>query len=151
MTRPSRSRSLLIIAAVAVAAAVLGWMTRPDTRLAAAPSAPAAGPIAEMVAVTLPERLEPAEQRGQAVFSARCAECHGPNLGGIDGSGPPLVHKYYEPGHHADMAFVLAAANGVSAHHWSFGDMPPVEGITRAELIDVIAYVRRVQRENGIF
>jgi hypothetical protein len=48
------------------------------------------------------------------------------------------------------MAFVLAAQNGVRAHHWTFGDMPAVKGVTQADVLDVIAYVRALQRENGI-
>lgn len=87
---------------------------------------------------------------GQRVFAARCAECHGPNAGGIDGSGPPLIHKYYEPNHHADAAFFIAARNGVRSHHWRFGDMPPVEEVTQAEIATVVAYIRQVQRANGI-
>jgi hypothetical protein len=48
------------------------------------------------------------------------------------------------------MAFVMAAQNGVRAHHWKFGDMPPVEGVTNADILNVVAYVRALQRENGI-
>jgi mono/diheme cytochrome c family protein len=103
----------------------------------------------EMVAVAMPELAGPAAV-GQKVFASRCAACHGPNAGGIEGSGPPLVHDFYRPGHHADAAFVLAAQNGVRAHHWRFGDIPPVEGISRAEIDAAIAFVRRVQAANGV-
>ena len=49
------------------------------------------------------------------------------------------------------MAFVLAARNGVRAHHWPFGDMPPVgQPLTDGELAAIIAYVRELQRANGI-
>ena len=49
------------------------------------------------------------------------------------------------------MAFVLAARNGVRAHHWPFGNMPPVEQpLTDGELAAIIAYVRELQRANGI-
>jgi mono/diheme cytochrome c family protein len=49
------------------------------------------------------------------------------------------------------MAFVLAARNGVRAHHWPFGDMPPVEErLTDGELGAIVAYVRELQRANGI-
>ncbi len=41
---------------------------------------------------------------------------------------PRLVHKIYEPNHHADFAFQRAAAQGVKAHHWKFGNMPKIEG-----------------------
>lgn len=102
-----------------------------------------------MVKVTLPPLAGDAKI-GQRVFAARCAACHGPDAGGVEGAGPPLVHAYYRPGHHGDAAFYLAATNGVRAHHWRFGDMPPVEGITRAEIAAAVAYVRAVQRANGI-
>ena len=72
-------------------------------------------------------------------------------LAGQEGIAPPLVHRIYEPSHHGDMAFVLAARNGVRAHHWPFGDMPPVgQPLTDGELAAIIAYVRELQRANGI-
>lgn len=86
---------------------------------------------------------------GEDLFNAKCAVCHGANAAGTD-KGPPLVHRLYVPGHHADVAFQLAARNGVRAHHWRFGNMPPVEGITEAEVTAIVAYVRAVQRANGI-
>ena len=69
----------------------------------------------------------PAEfQAGETTFNANCAACHGKQAAGTD-HGPPLVHKIYEPHHHGDQAFQLAAANGVKAHHWEFGNMPKVD------------------------
>ncbi|HSF94718.1 MAG TPA: cytochrome c [Thermohalobaculum sp.] len=94
--------------------------------------------------------LSQAGARGQAAFDGYCASCHGTDAGGTN-SGPPLVHKIYHPGHHADMAFVLAVRRGSRAHHWSFGDMPPVQRVTDAELADIISFVREVQQANGIF
>ena len=79
----------------------------------------------------------------------RHAACHGANAAGTE-AGPPLVHKIYEPSHHGDYAFEMAVANGVRAHHWRFGDMPPQPAMTKADLQNVIAYVREVQRANGI-
>lgn len=103
----------------------------------------------QIVPVIMPD-LEGAELMGQRAFSAKCAACHGATTGGVEGAGPPLTHKIYEPSHHADITFYRAAELGVRAHHWKFGDMPPVDGITRAEVTDIIAFIRRVQRENGI-
>jgi cytochrome c1 len=40
--------------------------------------------------------------------------------------------------------------NGVRSHHWGFGDMPPIDGLTDADVTNVVAYVRALQRENGI-
>lgn len=87
---------------------------------------------------------------GRAVYERFCIGCHGPEAAGTP-QGPPLVHRVYEPRHHADYAFVLAIRQGVRAHHWRFGDMPPVEGISDEETRLVIAYVRHLQRQAGIF
>ena len=39
------------------------------------------------------------------------------------------MHPYYQPGHHPDDAF-YRSEEWRKNHHWRFGDMPPVEGIT---------------------
>ena len=46
--------------------------------------------------------------------------------------------------------FFLAVHNGVRAHHWRFGDMPPVDGVGDEQIETIIAYVRTLQRANGI-
>ena len=89
-------------------------------------------------------------QAGQALFEENCVSCHGQNATGSD-QGPPLVHRIYEPGHHGDMSFRLAARQGVRAHHWNFGNMPPVEGVTDEDVIKITRYVRELQKANGIF
>lgn len=99
--------------------------------------------------VVIPE-LSETGSRGQAAFGTYCASCHGADAGGT-GSGPPLIHMIYHPGHHGDMAFVMAARQGSRAHHWRFGDMAPVAGISDAEIADIISFVREVQKANGIF
>lgn len=100
--------------------------------------------------VLLPETLSQNAQIGKLGFEAKCAACHGLNAAGQDGVAPPLVHIIYEPSHHGDDAFHRAAAMGVRGHHWPFGDMPPVEGITRGDVTMIVAYVRELQRANGI-
>ena len=109
---------------------------------------PAGAALAE---VTVPDNLPEEARIGQRVFEAACADCHGENAAGRNGAGSPLVHRIYEPSHHGDAAFLLAARNGVRAHHWSFGNMPPVEGITDAEISCVTRYLRALQEANGIF
>ncbi|NIR30833.1 MAG: cytochrome c [Gammaproteobacteria bacterium] len=102
-----------------------------------------------LVDVTVPASLSAQARSGQRAFDANCARCHGENGGGTD-QGPPLVHDIYNPGHHADAAFYLAAQRGVFAHHWSFGDMPPQPNVTRKELDGIVRYVRELQQANGI-
>jgi mono/diheme cytochrome c family protein len=96
-----------------------------------------------------PTAAAPDPQRGEQLFEANCAACHGPAAQGTV-SGPPLVHVIYEPGHHSDESFHLAVQRGVQPHHWDFGPMPAVPGLSHEEVADIIAYVRDLQREAGI-
>ncbi len=86
---------------------------------------------------------------GESKFNNFCSRCHGVQGRGTN-NGPPLVHKIYEPSHHADMAFQRAAAQGVRAHHWKFGNMPKIEGATPEDVTQIIGYVRWLQRQAGI-
>jgi mono/diheme cytochrome c family protein len=87
--------------------------------------------------------------RGERLFGSTCAACHG-TVGQGTFQGPPLVHVIYEPGHHPDEAFQRAVAQGVAPHHWSFGPMAPVPGLSREEVADITAHVRELQRAAGI-
>jgi len=92
----------------------------------------------------------PAElAEGERLFNDTCARCHGAEAAGTD-AGPPLVHIVYEPNHHADIAFQRAVALGAPAHHWRFGNMPPVPGVDEAAVERITAYVRWLQRRAGI-
>lgn len=86
---------------------------------------------------------------GKEVFDANCAQCHGANGAGSN-TGPPLVHDIYNPGHHGDRAFYLAARQGVRRHHWGFGDMPPQPEVGQSEMSTIVRYVRELQAANGI-
>ena len=124
--------ALLVVAAVAA----FVWWQQESRRQSVA------------VAVAVPT-LSALAQAGEAAFGENCAACHGANAGG-SGKGPPLIHKIYEPNHHADGAIVRAIAYGVKAHHWPFGNMPPQPQVTAAQTRAIIAYLREVQRANGI-
>jgi len=60
------------------------------------------------------------------------------------------VHSVYRPAHHADVAFALAVRQGVRAHHWRFGDMPPQADASSDEVEVITRYIRELQRGNGI-
>ncbi len=85
---------------------------------------------------------------GKMNYQAFCQKCHGVNGAGTD-KGPPFLHKVYQAGHHGDQSFYMAAKNGAQAHHWKFGDMPPVEGVNEAQVEKIIVYVRALQKANG--
>ena len=112
-----------------------------------AKSSPASSPaISALTDVSLPIEF----QEGETKFNTFCFRCHGPQGQGTN-NGPALVHKIYEPNHHADMAFQRAAAQGVRAHHWKFGNMPKIEGVTPKDVTQIIGYIRWLQRQAGIF
>ncbi len=94
----------------------------------------------------LPEDLKNGEEK----FNNFCSRCHGPQGQGTD-NGPPLVHKIYEPNHHGDLAFQRAASLGVRAHHWKFGNMPKIEGVTPEDVTQIVGYIRWLQKQAGIF
>lgn len=142
-------RKLAVLIAVLVAGGV-AYTFLPTTEETTAATAQSGAQGDAIVDVMVPETLSQNAQIGQKAYQANCAACHGINAVGQDGVAPPLVHKIYEPSHHGDESFQRAAAQGVQAHHWRFGNMPAVEGITRGEVTLIIAYIRELQRANGI-
>ena len=104
---------------------------------------------ASPVNVALPAKLSNLASDGRVLFQRTCAACHGENAAGTD-RGPPLVHDLYNPGHHSDDAFVLAARSGVRAHHWPYGNMPPQRDVTEPQVRAIARYVRELQAANGI-
>ena len=141
--------SVIALAIVAILTVGFLW-TGPGDDAAERASGDVSAGGAPMVQVVLPETLSTNAQVGKLAYEAKCAVCHGTNAAGQDGVAPPLVHKIYEPSHHGDAAFLLAAKNGVRAHHWRFGNMPPVEGVTDKQIEWIVTYVRELQRANGI-
>ena len=113
-----------------------------------APSYSATQPVSDAAAVVIPD-LSANARAGEQVFNANCVLCHGPNASGT-GLGPPLIHKIYEPGHHQDFTIQSAVRNGVPAHHWPFGNMPPVPAVSDEDIPNIICYIRELQRANGI-
>ncbi|MCC5992305.1 MAG: cytochrome c [Rhodobacteraceae bacterium] len=127
--------------AIIVAAALLLWPGPPATDLDSA----------ALVQLVMPDSLSEHEQLGAALYAENCAVCHGVNGAGVAETGPPLVHIIYETSHHPDGAFYAAVQLGVRAHHWGYGDMPRLPHLSEQEIAQIIAFIRRVQRENGIF
>ncbi len=128
-------------ACFALAAAAIALLTFPPSE-----STGDGTPLAD---ITMPV-LSATAEKGAILFDRSCASCHGAEAAGRDGVAPPLIHKIYEPSHHGDESFQIAVARGVRAHHWPFGDMPPVDGLSREDVAKIVAFVREVQRANGI-
>lgn len=142
------TRNIVILLIIALIGGVFFWLSNNDEQNAKVSDG--TKPNSALVSVTLPEQLSDNALLGKRIFEAKCASCHGRNAAGKKSVAPPLIHKIYEPSHHGDESFQRAAALGVRAHHWPFGNMPPVDGLTRAEVSTIITYVRELQRANGI-
>ena len=97
---------------------------------------------------TIPVQNPDLVAEGEVLYAANCAECHGADLRGTD-RGPSHLSEVYEPDHHADGAFLLAVQAGSRAHHWPFGDMPPIEGLIPEDVEAIVAFVREQQRIKG--
>ena len=106
-------------------------------------------PEATAVAVPPAGNVPAEHQKGEAVFNRFCMPCHGKAAAGTD-RGPTFISRIYEPSHHGDPVFLLAPRMGVRAHHWPFGDMPKIEGVTDEDLKEIVGYVRWLQRQAGI-
>ena len=87
---------------------------------------------------------------GEDLFDANCSVCHGENAAGTN-QGPTLIDRIYHPGHHSDASIRNAVSRGVQQHHWVFGDMAPVAGVSSDDVEKIICYVRELQRADGIF
>ncbi len=84
--------------------------------------------------------------KGKRLFEAHCVICHGKR-----GRSPPLAHRIYKPAHHSDIAFYWAVSRGVVAHHWDFGDMPPIPDVSGEDTAHIIVCLCAEQRAGGIF
>lgn len=93
--------------------------------------------------------LSPRAAAGQPLFNRNCGGCHGVNGAGTL-AGPPLIHDIYNPGHHDNKAFSRAVTQGVQQHHWPYGNMPAQPQVGFSELSGILAFIREVQKQNGI-
>ncbi|MFQ3231294.1 c-type cytochrome [Reinekea sp.] len=96
------------------------------------------------------DTLTPRAAAGQVKFNENCAACHGFNGQGTK-IGPPLIHDIYNPGHHDNGSFTRAVLKGVQQHHWQYGNMPPQPQVGFSEMANIMAFVREVQEQNGIY
>lgn len=129
-------KSMVAMAALLAALGLAGCQKEPSYE---ASPATAASPAATPAEYT----------QGETLFNTHCATCHGAKAAGTN-HGPSFIDKIYEPNHHGDSAFHLAARGGVRAHHWSYGNMPPVHDVTPSDVDLIVGYVRWLQRQAGI-
>ena len=116
----------------------------------ATPATPASAPRPAADSAASGSGLAEMARAGETLFNRNCSTCHGLGAVGTN-QGPPLLDRVYHPGHHPDASFRNAVRNGVQSHHWNFGDMLPVPGVSAEEVEEIICYVRQTQRDSGLF
>ena len=90
----------------------------------------------------------PADQltRGEAIYARTCAACHQSNGAGVDTAFPPLDGSKVAAGDPADaIRIILHGLTGpveVPGKPAVNSLMPPVAGLTDADIADVLSYVR---------
>ena len=141
MLKSPKDRALIGVIVAAAIVGVVGWLQYFDDD-------PAHSDNAGTTIAIPPLSVEAAA--GAALFERNCMACHGRHASGSD-QGPPLVHRIYEPNHHGDASFRLAVRRGVRSHHWQFGDMQPVDGVSDDDVVKITRYVRELQKANGIY
>ncbi|GIW06574.1 MAG: hypothetical protein KatS3mg060_1379 [Dehalococcoidia bacterium] len=104
-------------------------------------------PSAIQTAVARP--VPPAHAEGERLFNLHCAGCHGVQALGTT-KGPPLLSPIYFPNHHSDGAFQVAVQRGVTPHHFNFGPMPPIQGVSPDQVSAITGYVRWLQQQTII-
>lgn len=149
---PRRTTSLgiagLVVAVLVLAAACAGEDPETPTATPSPPAPSTSTPTAEPTPTGTPETGFSGTD-GRSLYGQACAVCHGQSLEGTN-AGPTFLNRIYAPGHHADISFIFAVERGVRAHHWNFGNMAPVEGLTHEQVLAIIAFIREQQRAVGI-
>lgn len=149
-TSKPRRTARLCIAALSAAVLCIAAACADDAEAPTATSTPTAAPTAEATptATATPEARFTGTD-GRSLYGQACAVCHGQALEGTN-AGPTFLDRIYAPWHHADIAFIFAVERGVRAHHWNFGNMAPVEGLSHEQVLAIIAFIREQQRAAGI-
>lgn len=84
---------------------------------------------------------------GRAAFATECAGCHGRTAEGT-GRGPALAVDSLGPARFGDDAIRRAVREGVAGV--GDGPMPAQPELTDRQLDDIVAFLRELQRINGI-
>ncbi len=84
-------------------------------------------------------------ERGEAVYGANCAQCHGADLAGTE-RGPSLLEPIYAPDQLSDEQFAAAIHDGVDEERWEFGPMPANGSISDEQIEAILTFVRAEQR-----
>jgi mono/diheme cytochrome c family protein len=112
---------------------------------AAAPAAPAA-PLASAAAGAFVKASDEQMKRGAAVYARTCIACHQPTGMGLPPVFPPIANAPIVVGNpELPIKFILQGLMGpITVNGMTYNSMmPPVAGVSDADVADVLTYVRQ--------
>jgi len=112
---------------------------------AAAPAAPAA-PLASAAAGAFVKASDDQMKRGAAVYARTCIACHQPTGMGLPPVFPPIANAPIVVGNpELPIKFILQGLMGpITVNGMTYNSMmPPVAGVSDADVADVLTYVRQ--------
>ena len=112
---------------------------------AAAPAAPAA-PLASAAAGAFVKASDEQMKRGAAVYARTCIACHQPTGMGLPPVFPPIANAPIVVGNpELPIKFILQGLMGpITVNGVTYNSMmPPVAGVSDADVADVLTYVRQ--------
>jgi mono/diheme cytochrome c family protein len=146
LTEPARNAdgTFRIPAKAALALAAADAQVLDKVRLAAAPAAPAAPakPVVQAFVKADAEQMK----RGAAVYARTCIACHQPTGLGLPPVFPPLANAPIVAGDpELPVKFILQGLMGpITVNGMTYSSMmPPVAGLSDADIADVLTYVRQ--------
>ncbi len=83
-------------------------------------------------------------ERGERIYAANCAQCHGADLAGTD-RGPSLLSPVYGPDQVSDAAMADVIRNGAEQRLFEFGPMAGNGALSDEQIDSIIVYVRSQQ------
>lgn len=83
-------------------------------------------------------------ERGERIYVANCAQCHGGDLAGTE-RGPSLLLAVYGPDELADADIADAIRNGAEQRLFEFGPMAGNGALGDEQVDAIIAFVRAEQ------
>jgi mono/diheme cytochrome c family protein len=102
------------------------------------------GVLATVAAACGADSARSAADRGEAIYGANCAQCHGDDLAGTE-RGPSLLAAAYRRDELPDAAIADAIRNGVDARLWDYGPMPANGALSDAQIDAVVEFLRAQQ------
>jgi len=146
LTEPARNADGTYRIPVKDAVALIAADVKVVAKIQAAAPAPAAAPAVPAAAEAFVKASDDQMKRGAAVYARTCIACHQPTGMGLPPVFPPIANAPIVVGNpELPIKFILQGLMGpITVGGTTYNSMmPPVPGVSDAEIADVLTYVRQ--------